>query len=217
VCPPHRQPCLGLNRQAGQRRWRAALLRRSGRFCACLTHGADDAGDGWPSARQRRPVMVSRVLRDGGMALTAWAAGRSASQGRQPGNGLAQGGDVGCQGGDYVRLLGHSTPPASMAGRSPGGSAARTARRTPGHPAAHPPWPVPPAAAAPPPAATTPTTSTDRLWCGTRPRSLLTQGVQAILSTPPAVITDRHASFQGELSKQCRRCWIAQVARRVRH
>src|SRR5436189_1805599 len=84
-----------------------------------------------------------------------------------------------------------------MAGRSAGRSAARTARRTPGHPAAHRPWPAPPAAAAPPPAATTPTTSIDRLWCGTRPRSLLAQGVEAILSTAPAVITDRHAGFSG--------------------
>src|SRR5947207_10004931 len=85
-----------------------------------------------------------------------------------------------------------------MAGRSAGQRTVRTGRRTPGHPAAHPPAPARPAAAAPPPAATTPTTSTDRLRYGTRPRSLLTQGVEAILSTAPAVITDRHAGFSGE-------------------
>lgn len=38
----------------------------------------------------------------------------------------------------------------------------------------------------------------DRLRYGTRPRSLLAQGVEAILPTPPAKITNRHARFQGE-------------------
>src|SRR5262249_60594579 len=93
-----------------------------------------------------------------------------------------------------------STPPACTAGRSAGQSAARTGRRTPDHPAAHPPGPAPPAAAAPPPAATTPTTTADRLRYGTRHRSLLTQGVEAILSTAPAGITHRHAGFSGRSS-----------------
>src|SRR2546429_7126615 len=84
-----------------------------------------------------------------------------------------------------------------MAGRSAGRRTARTGRRTPGHPAAHPPAPARPAAAAPPPAATTPTTTADHLRYGTRPRSLLAQGVEAILSTAPAVITHRHAGFSG--------------------
>jgi hypothetical protein len=35
---------------------------------------------------------------------------------------------------------------------------------------------------------------------GTRPRSLLTQGVEAILSTTPSAVTDRHAGFQGRSS-----------------
>src|SRR5262249_46674163 len=81
-----------------------------------------------------------------------------------------------------------------------GQSAARTGRRTPDHPAVHPPGPAPPAAAAPPPAATTPTTTADRLRYGTRPRSLLTQGVEPSCRQHPPGSRTATRVFQGEVA-----------------
>ena len=56
-----------------------------------------------------------------------------------------------------------STRSGWTAAPAPDGNTARTARRTPGHPAAHPPAPAPPAAAAAQQAAATPTSARDRL------------------------------------------------------
>ncbi len=86
------------------------------------------------------------------------------------------------------------SPSASTDDRFAGRSTERTVRRTPDHPATRRSEPARQGAGATPAAAPTRTTTVDRLRYGTRsPRSLLAQGVEAILPFQDWLITHRRS------------------------